>query len=301
MALFMAFQSPEIEVVGITTTFGNGTTAATTANALRLCELAGRTDVPVAAGDAGPIAGLPFIVAEFVHGRDALGGAGLPPPVGVPIREHAVDFLVDTVLADPKGVTILSLGPLTNIAQAIGRSAEFAASVAEIWVLGGSFFASGNVNAAGEANVLADPEAADVVFTSGANVTIVGLNVTTEAILTEQDLCDIRSSKGRFSEHVFSMSRCYRDWHLKSDYLDGIYLHDPAAVAGLLHPSLFTYKTGAVRVETQGSLRGHSLMDLNLKHWNGPNPWVGVPPCRVAMGIDATGTVAVVKALLSKA
>ncbi|MCL7035476.1 hypothetical protein MKW94_014848 [Papaver nudicaule] len=160
---------------------------------------------------------------------------------------------------------ILALGPLKNLALAVKSDSSFASKVKRIVVLGGSFFAFGNVNPAAEANIYGDPEAADVVFTSGANIDVVGINITTQCTLTDEDLSDLRESKGRHTQFLSDMCKFYRDWHVKSDGLCGIFLHHPVSFVALVRPDLFTYKRGVVRVETQGICVGHTLMDQGLK------------------------------------
>lgn len=300
MAIVMAYQSPEFEVVGLTSTFGNTTTPIATRNCLYLNELTGRTDVPVAEGDYGPLNGEKIRIADFVHGADGLGNINVAEPKSSAIKKSATDFLVETVASQPGKISILELGPLTNIARAIEKDPNFVNNVDEIWVLAGSFFASGNVNPATEANIIGDPEAADIVFTSGAKVVIVGLNVTTQTIMTEDDLAQIRDSKSRYGPFVHDITQFYLNFHIRSDHLRGIYLHDPSCMVALLNPSLFTWKSGAVRVETQGICRGLTILDLGLKNWNGSNPWTGQPLCKVAMGVDAPRVVALVKDILCR-
>ncbi|WCJ34336.1 Pyrimidine-specific ribonucleoside hydrolase RihA [Euphorbia peplus] len=301
MAILMAFQSPELEILGLTTVFGNVTTEDATRNALLLCEIAGRPDVPVAEGSAEPLKGGTPRVADFVHGSDGLGQIFLPSPKVQKSKKTASEFLVDKVLEFPGEVSILALGPLTNVAMAIKRDSSFASKVKRIVVLGGAFFALGNVNPAAEANIYGDPEAADVVFTSGANITVVGINITTQVKLTDDDLLELRESKGRHAQILCEMCKFYRDWHVKSDGVYGIFLHDPVSFVALVRPDLFTYKKGVVRVETQGICVGHTLMDQGLKQWNTSNPWSGYSPVDVAWTVDVVEVLNYVRKLLTKA
>ncbi|XP_043702127.1 uridine nucleosidase 1-like isoform X1 [Telopea speciosissima] len=217
MAIFMAFQTPEVEVLGLTTIFGNVSTAGATRNALLLCELAGCPGIPVAEGSSEPLKGGIPSVADFVHGPDGLGNVSLPPPKEKKIEKSATEFLVDKVSEYPGEVSILALGPLTNLALAIKRDSSFASKVKRLVILGGAFFALGNVNPAAEANIYGDPEAADIVFTSGANIIVVGINITTQVKLTDEDLSELRDSKGRNSHFLGELCKFYRDWHVKSD------------------------------------------------------------------------------------
>ncbi|KAI3936129.1 hypothetical protein MKW92_033703 [Papaver armeniacum] len=300
MAILMAFQTPELDILGLTTIFGNVTTKDATRNALILCEIAGRTDVPVAEGSLEPLKGGAPRICDFVHGSDGMGNLSLPSPKGKKDEKSAVEFLVDKISEFPGEISILALGPLTNLALAVKSDASFASKVKRIVVLGGSFFASGNVNPAAEANIYGDPEAADIVFTSGANIDVVGINVTTQCTLTDEDLSDLRESKGRHAQFLSDMCKFYRDWHVKSDGLCGIFLHDPVSFVALVRPDLFTYKKGVVRVETQGICIGHTLMDQGLKTWNSSNPWTGYSPISVAWTVDVDSVVSYIKDLLMK-
>ncbi|KAF3441686.1 hypothetical protein FNV43_RR15601 [Rhamnella rubrinervis] len=301
MAILMAFQTPELEILGLTTIFGNVSTEDATRNAMLLCDIAGHPDVPVAEGSPEPLKGGIPRVADFAHGSDGLGNLFLSPPNRKKIEKNASEFLVDKVSEYPGEVSILALGPLTNIALAIKRDSSFASKVKRLVVLGGAFFALGNVNPAAEANIYGDPEAADVVFTSGANITVVGINITTQVKFTDADLLELRQSKGKHAQFVSDTCKFYRDWHVKSDGVYGIFLHDPVSFVALIQPDLFTYKKGVVRVETQGICVGHTLMDQGLKKWNTSNPWSDYSPVSVAWTVNVDGVVSYIKNLLMKA
>lgn len=300
MAILMAFQTPEIDVIGLTTIFGNVSTVDATRNALLLCEVAGRPDVPVAEGAHEPLKGGEPRIADFVHGSDGLGEIALPPPLGNKAEIRASEFLVEKINQYPGEVSILALGPLTNLALATKKDSFFASKVKRIVVLGGAFLAAGNVNPAAEANIYGDPEAADILFTCGAEVTVVGINITTQITLTDADISELRSSKGKHSELICDMCKFYRDWHVKSDGVYGIFLHDPVCFAALVRPDLFTYKKGVVRVETQGICVGHTLMDQGLKKWNCPNPWSDYSPISVAWTADIPNILTFIKNQLMK-
>lgn len=295
MTILMAFQTQEVDIIGLTTIYGNVKTEDATQNALRLCEIAGRPDVPVAEGSPGPLKGGMPRVADFVHGANGLGNIDLLPSEAKKIEKTAAQFLVDKVSEFPGEISVLAIGPLTNLALAIKRDSSFASKVKRIVVLGGAFFALGNVNPAAEANIYGDPEAADVVFTSGANITVVGINITTQVKLTDSDLCGLRESKGRHTSLITDMCKFYRDFHVKSDGVYGIFLHDPVSFVAVVRPDLFTYKKGVVRVETQGICTGHTLMDQGLKKWNSDNPWTGYSPISVAWTVDVEGVLLYVK------
>ncbi|GAU16063.1 hypothetical protein TSUD_339340 [Trifolium subterraneum] len=265
MAILMAFRCPEVEVVGLTTVFGNAATEDSTRNALLLCEIAGRGNVPVAQGSFEPLKGGRPRVADFVHGKDGLGNTFLPDPKASKIDKSASEFLVEKVSEYPGEITVLALGPLTNIALIYG-----------------------------------DPEAADTVFTSGADVVVVGINITTQVQLTDADLLELKESKGKHAALLSEMCKFYRDWHVKSDGVYGIFLHDPVSFVAVVRPDLFTYKKGVVRVETQGLCVGHTLLDQGLKRWNTSNPWTGYSPISVAWTVNVEGVLNYIKELLMK-
>ncbi|GMN39401.1 hypothetical protein TIFTF001_008636 [Ficus carica] len=340
MAILMAFQTPGSEVLGLTTIFGNVTTKDATRNALLLCEIAGRPDVPVAEGSPEPLKGGEPCVADFIHGSDGLGNIFLTSPKAKKIEKGAAEFLVDKVSEYPGEVSILALGPLTNIALAIKRDSSFAKKLKRLVILGGAFFSLGNVNPAAEANdldgvyaycwlvplsqscsktglvprcriyvespfsratrpwIYGDPEAADIVFTSGANIDVVGINITTQVQFTDADLLDLRQSNGKHSKILCDMCKFYRDWHVKSDGVYGIFLHDPVSFVLLVRPDLFTFKKGVVRVETQGICIGHTLMDQGLKKWNSSNPWSDYSPVSVAWTVNVDEVISYIKHVL---
>ncbi|KAL2487204.1 Uridine nucleosidase 1 [Abeliophyllum distichum] len=300
LAILMAFQSQDLEILGLTTIFGNVSTEDATRNALLLCEIAGHPDVPVAEGSAEALKrGKPQIADDF-HGSDGLGNIFLPPPKSQKLQKTASEFLVDKVSEYPGEVSILALGPLTNLALAVNRESSFARKVKRVVILGGAFFALGNVNPAAEANIYGDPEAADIVFTSGANIDVVGINITTQVLLTDADLDELRQSKGRHAEFICNMCKFYRDWHVKSEGVHGIFLHDPVSFVALVRPDLFTHKKGVVRVETQGICVGHTLMDQGLKRWNSSNPWSDLSPVSVAWTVNVVEVLNYIKKLLMK-
>ncbi|KAK4725153.1 hypothetical protein R3W88_027932 [Solanum pinnatisectum] len=298
MAILMAFQTPEVEILGLTTIFGNATTKATTRNALILCETAGYPDIPVAEGSLETLKRGEPHVADFVHGSDGLGNLFLPSPNSKKIEKSASEFLVDKVSEYPGEVSILALGPLTNLALAVKRDSNFASKVKRVVILGGSFFALGNANPAAEANIYGDPEAADIVFTSGANIDVVGINITTQVKMTDGDLDELRQSEGKHAKLLCNMCKFYRDFHVKSEGVYGVFPHDPVTFVALVRPDLFTYKKGVVRVATQGICVGHTLLDQGLKKWNTSNPWTEFSPVSVAWTVDVDEVLNYIKKML---
>ncbi|XP_070660855.1 probable uridine nucleosidase 2 isoform X5 [Malus domestica] len=259
MAIFVALQSPEVQVIGLTTIYGNVYTTLATRNALHLLEVAGRTDIPVAEGSHVTITkGTKLRIADFVHGADGLGNQNFPPPKGKPIEQSAAAFLVEQASLYPGKVTVVALGPLTNIALATQLDPEFAKNIGQIILLGGAFAVNGNVNPAAEANIFGDPDAADMVFTCGADILAMGINVTHQVVLT------------------------------------GVYLHDPAVVVAAVDPSLFTYTEGVVRVQTNGITRGLTILYNKQKRFGEVTEWCDKPTVKVAVTVDAHTVVKLV-------
>lgn len=296
MAIFIAFNSPEVKILGLTTVFGNVRTPTATQNALHLCEVAGRPDIPVAQGELVTLKGVAKVrIADFVHGADGLGNTHPPPPKGSALGETGPEFLVRMADKYPHEVTVVALGPLTNIAKAVALDPEFPKKVGRLLILGGAFFVNGNVNPAAEANVFGDTDAADLVFTCGADIIAIGINITHQAILTAQDLEEVGASGGRFGKYILDCSQFYLHYHQEAYGFDGVYLHDPTALLAAFMPELFTYKEGAVRVQTEGICKGATLLNNTAKLWAVPTAWCGMPTVKVAVTLDADRVVAEVK------
>eukprot|EP00898_Chlorokybus_atmophyticus_P002394 jgi/Chlat1/3155/Chrsp219S03302 len=300
LALFMAFQRSDLyKVVALTTIFGNVHTPLATQNALRLVERAGAAaeGVAVVQGALGPLGdGIVKRVADFVHGKDGLGNTFPSPPSGTPLPgTSAAQYLVDAANASPGELTVLALGPLTNLALALRIDPNWPKKVKKIVVLGGAFFVNGNVNPAAEANIAGDAEAADIVFGCGENVYVVGLNVTTEVYLTDKDLDHIKESNSKHGAYCHEICQFYMGYHKTAFGLPGVYLHDPTALVAITHPHLFTWAHGAVRVVTEGLAHGETIMDAGGKNWYVENPWMGRPAIAVAVKVQAPEVVQLVK------
>ncbi len=273
IALLLALASPEVELLGVTTVHGNQTLEKTTANALRVLEFAGRGDVPVAAGAGRPLE-RDLFVASYVHGESGLDGPALPPPQGRPVDQHAVDFLAERL---GPGVVLVPTGPLTNVALLLERGVR-----PERIVLMGGSIGLGNVTPAAEFNVWADPEAADRVFTSGLDVTMIGLDVTHKALLTSAHAERLRRA-GRVGQMVAELHDFFSGFHRRTYGWDGAPIHDAVAVAHVLRPGLVETLERNVAVEIVSELcRGRTVVDLYRRTDAEPNAHVGVD-------IDADG------------
>lgn len=287
MAILFALQSPELEVVGLTTIFGNVFTPLATQNALRLVELAGWSNIPVAHGAELPLVVPLDYVADFVHGRDGLGNTNPPPPQGRPLNMPAAQFIVETVMANPGQITLVPVGPLTNLALALALEPRLAENVAEVVLMGGAATVNGNVNPAAEANIFHDPHAADVVFAAGWPLTMVGLDVTMKTVMPADFLASLRASK--IGQFIFDIVQFYLEFHRQSyPELGGIHTHDPSAIAYLINPGLFSTVAAPVRVATEGLLLGQTQPDWR-QNWHTPNPWTTVSPANICVDVDSAG------------
>jgi inosine-uridine nucleoside N-ribohydrolase len=274
IALLLALASPELELLGVTTVAGNQTLAKTTANAIRVLDFVGRDDIPVAAGADRPLLRDPY-VAAFVHGETGLDGPELPSPQREPRGQHAVEFLAEQIRLREGAVTLVPTGPLTNVALLLALHPE--ARPERIVLMGGAV-AEGNVTPAAEFNIWADPEAAARVFSSGIDITMIGLDVTHKALFTKsyED-----ALSGRTGEMVRALLGFYGEFHRRQYGWEGSPIHDAVAVAHVLDGELVETVHRGVRIDTGPELsRGRTYVDL----W-GRAEWE--PTCHVGVDIRA--------------
>jgi purine nucleosidase len=289
MAIFFALQSPELDVVGLTTIFGNVHTSLATTNALRLLEIADRVDIPVAKGADDPIA-VPFGgPVPFVHGDDGQGNAHLSPPSTEAVPEPAAEFIVDQIMAFPGEITLVPIGPLTNIALALRLEPQIARHVKEVVLMGGNALVPGNATPAAEANIHNDPEAADIVFGAGWPVTMVGLDVTHKVNMTREHLDAYGKISNPLCQHLAKIVPFYRDFFETTNRMNGIYVHDSTAITYVLDPTLFETHQWPLRVETQGFSRGKTWPALGDTEQNAA--WQNRPKVNVCVGVNATKAI----------
>jgi purine nucleosidase len=250
MAILMAHGSPELELAAITTVAGNHTLELTTLNALRVCSLAGITTVPVAAGCAAPLV-RPLVTAPEIHGESGLEGHSWEGPSIRTVPEHAVDVIVDLVLAAPGEITLVPTGPLTNIAVALRREPRIATRVREVVLMGGAY-TRGNQTPAAEFNTYVDPEAASIVFEAGWDVTMIGLEVTELALATEEVFSAIAALGTPVADAVVGMLRFYQEQQRRESGISAPPVHDPCAVARVAAPQLVPTREARVDVELAG-------------------------------------------------
>ena len=248
LAIVFGCGHPGLDLVGLTTVSGNVNLDTVTANALSVLELAGRPDVPVVPGSARPLL-RPTLDAREVHGEGGLGAARLPAAQSAPASGHAVDYLIDTISAEPGEITLIATGPLTNIALAVRREPRLAGWVRDFVIMGGSA-GRGNVTPAAEFNIAADPEAAAIVFETGWQVTMVGLDVTLQA-RAGADVQERMRGLGRLGADLLlpGLLGYYGEQPQASD---GVPVHDVCALALVAEPGLFGCDPARVDVETAG-------------------------------------------------
>jgi inosine-uridine nucleoside N-ribohydrolase len=252
MAIFLALRSPELKIEAITPVCGNVPLSLTLPNALRLLEIAGRTDIPVAGGASTPLVRR-LITAKYVHGNNGLGGVEFPEPKIHPVAAPAVELIRSIVRKNPGEITIVAVGPLTNIATVLKTDPSIATLIKEIVVMGGSL-SGGNITPSAEFNFYVDPEAARIVFDAGVPITMVGLNVTEKVLLREAEVRALEAAQNQVSQAAGKIMRATLERMRKGRDITVVAMHDPLTVAHLIDPTILTLKDYYVQIETTGEL-----------------------------------------------
>jgi purine nucleosidase len=284
VAILIALAAPEaLEVLGIVAVAGNLPLALTERNARRVCELAGRADIPVYAGCARPML-RPLATAERIHGATAGDRLLLPEPTMAPRPEHGVDYLIESVRGEEAGaITLCALGPLTNIAMTLVKAPEVAGRIAELVIMGGACFELGNVTPAAEFNIYVDPHAAAIVLASGIPITMMPLDVTHQLLTTPPRRAALRALGNRCGRAAAALLASFEKKRRSKVGTPARALHDPAVIAYLLRPTLFNGREVNVAIETESPLTiGMTVAD-----------WWGVtgrrPNVRLMNTVDAAG------------
>lgn len=282
LALAYTLGSPELDLIGVTATYGNVLVETGVRNDLALLELFGRSDVPVFAGELHALTKDGFEVLEisaFIHGKNGIGEAEVAEPVGVVQELSAVDFLIESVERYGDELIIVPTGAMTNIAAAMKKSETFARD-AQIVFMGGALTVPGNVSQWAEANVNQDPEAADIMVRNAGDITMVGLDVTLQTLLTYAETARWRALGTPAGNFLADATDYYiKAYDTTAPHLGGCGLHDPLAVGVAIDPSLVTLVPINLKVDTEGPTRGRTIGDevrLNDPHKN----------CKVAVGVD---------------
>jgi purine nucleosidase len=266
VAILLALASPEdLDVLGITAVAGNVPLDLTQKNARIVCELAGKTAVPVFAGCDRPM-GRPLVTAEHVHGKTGLDGPNLPDPK-MPLQDqHAVDFIVDTLRhEDADSVTLCVLGPLTNIATAFEKAPDIVGRVQQVVLMGGAYFEVGNITPTAEFNIYVDPQAADIVFKSGVDIVVMPLDVTHKALVTKSRNDAFRALGTPAGIAVAQMTDFFERFDKEKYGSEGAPLHDPCVTAYLIAPQLFDGRHINVEIEVESEL----TMGMTVADWWG--------------------------------
>ena len=257
MAILLALNSPELKVEALTVVPGNVEAWQGLENALKLVSLAGRCDLPVAAGAQHPL-NQKLITAQFWHGKNGLAGVELPPAKCKADSRFGPDLIIEMVHKYPHGITLIPVGPLTNIALAVSKDPSIVPLVKDVVIMGGSI-SGGNVDGAAEANIYGDPEAAAIVFNAGWIVTMIGSDVGERTLMTRKHLAQLQAVHGPESDFIFKLADFYLTRSEKSGY-SGAAMYDPLAVATVIDPTLVTLKEMHVDVETKGEFtRGETV------------------------------------------
>lgn len=275
MAILLAAASPSIDLEAITTVAGNQTLEKTTLNARRVCSVAGIHHVPIVAGSDRPLS-RPSIVAGDIHGSSGLDGVSWDEPtVGLDPR-HAVDLIIEVAKADERPLTIVAVGPLTNVAAALQRATDIGRHIDRISIMGGAI-GLGNRTPSAEFNILADPEAAEIIFSSGIPITLVPLEVTHRALATEAVIERIAALETPVAGMSVALLRYFAETYERVFGFPAPAVHDPCAIAALIDPSIVTTRYVNVVVDTSSELTlGRTVCDMYGTTGRPPNADVGI-------------------------
>jgi inosine-uridine nucleoside N-ribohydrolase len=286
-ALFLALASGALEVEALTTVFGNVEVEHCTRNALTILEVAGRGDIPVYQGVGQPLVREPNL-AKYIHGDKGLGGIEVDPPAGQPAEGRAVDEIVRRVMDAPGEITLIALGPLTNVALALAAEPRLAGSLKQLVLMGGAVLTWGNVTPVASANLYNDPEAAALVYRSGAPLVQVGLDVCRPTLITNEHLDRIEQADNPMSRFLMRVTPFHRQAYASAGVAGvaegrGVHYNDVPCMAYVIQPDLFKTAHYYVEIETQGRLTaGQTVADIG-------NRWRREPNVHVCMEVDARG------------
>jgi purine nucleosidase len=290
MAIYFAMCSPELELIGLTTVFGNVHASLATTNALRLLEIAGRPDIPVAEGVGKPLESEFGGPVPTVHGEDGQGNVFLPPPTTKAIDKSAAEFIIEQIMSQPGEVTLIPIAPLSNIALALRMEPRIAQNVREVVLMGGNAMGPGNATPAAEANIHNDPEAADEVFGAPWKVTMVGLDVTHKVVMDAAHLKMYNDINNPMAQHIAKIVPFYQQMYVRGNDIDGIFVHDSSAVAYVINPSLFEVKPFPLRVDTlNGISRGKTWPSVSRTRTL--PAWQERPKVDVCLAVDGARVV----------
>ncbi|WP_318465724.1 nucleoside hydrolase [Photobacterium leiognathi] len=288
MAILFAEAHPNIDLIGITTVYGNATIDNGIHNALYLKQRFSM-EALVAKGTDKPLIRDPVGATVVVHGEAGLGDVTAPHSLDTKaIEKPAHQFIIDSVRANPGEITLVAVGPLTNLALALKAAPDIVDLVKEVVVMGGAFGENdhrGNVTPFAEANIHDDPHAADKVFTASWPVVIIGLDVTEESFFTSQYLDELRDDAGEVGQFIWDISRYYLRFYSEKVGMDGCHVHDPSAIAYVIQPSLFKTRCGPIRVVTDGPAEGMTIQKVDQRNYMN-DEWRLFPAQQVGVEVD---------------
>ena len=291
MAIIYALASPELDVIGLTTVFGNAYVEHCTANAFHILEAAGRADIPVAHGAGRPLA-MPFRgPATFVHGENGLADIAITAAKQQPHALDAAHFIIEQVKAAPGEITLVPIGPLTNIALAMLICPELPTLVAEMVIMGGNAFCPGNASPAAEANIINDPEAADLVFGADCPIVMAGLDVTERTVMSTAQIdavAHIDNPRARLAAQILPH---YRDFHRARGMNDGIHVHDSTCISYMIAPQHYGTASHPIRVDC-GDGVGRGKTWPSVRHFLPGGPWTDRRPVTILTEVDGPAVVA---------
>src|SRR6266545_3869696 len=250
-AILLALASPELVVEGMSIVHGNCSLEQATSNALSVLELANASCIPVAKGCELPLV-QPSLLAPETHGDTGLGYAKLPKPRTRPVNQHGCDFIIKKILASPGEITLVAIGPLTNVALAIRQEPRIVSAIKELIIMGGAIRYEGNTTALAEFNTYVDPHAAHIVYHAGIPATLVPLDVTYQCILTAEDVQRLRQVDAPITKFIEEAARFYMEFHDEYQGIQGCVINDPLALALTFAPELCTYQQLRVDVDISG-------------------------------------------------
>lgn len=283
MAIFFAFQHPEIDVLGLTTVFGNVPVDMAAKNAITLCDLA-KQSIPVCKGVARPWVGPESTYAHFVHGDDGFGNIDYPAAKGEPDPRSSAQFIVDMARQYPGEITLVAIGPLGNLALALRLEPDLPKLIKGVSIMGGAAFVGGNVTPVAEANIWNDAYAAEIVFAADWELTMFGLDVTYACPFSPDFLTQLKSVNPSLGGFVHDAAQFYTKFYSQNEEQDVCYFHDAMPLAHLIEPSLFELKTGHARVSTDPLNQGQT--SIALPNTTASPDWLEAQTIKVATKVN---------------
>lgn len=293
MAILLALKSKELDVLALTTTFGNVAVDLATKNALTLLELEG-SDIPVAGGVAKPIAAPQLAPPDFVHGSDGFGNINWPESTRQADERSAAQLIVDTVHQYANQVSLIALGPLGNFAKALEIDPTIVDLVDEVILMGGAAEEKGNVTPVAEANIINDPHAAEIVFGASWPVTMIGLDVTHQVIMDNDLLTHIRDNNGTQGDFLYQATQFYFEFYNKTFGIEGCFVHDASTIIYAMAPDVFKSEPRVIRVATEGVGIGQTIT-AKVGQQFALDFWENRPATNVCLEVDSARLLSIVK------